>query len=68
MGKKKVLIAVAHRMLVIVYHLWSRRTCSGNLGEDVCKQRSVHTQSQRLIRPLEAFRVRVTVESRAKAA
>jgi transposase len=68
LGKKKALVAVAHRILVIVYHMLSRRTRYGDLGEDVCKRRSVQGQSQRLIRQREALGVTVTVEERAEAA
>ena len=68
MGQKKALVAVAHSMLVIVYHMWSRRTRYVDLGEDVFNRRSVHAQSQRLIRQLEALGFRVTVEGREAAA
>jgi transposase len=67
-GKKKALVAVAHRMLVIVHHRLSRRTRYADLGEGVCKQRSVHAPSPRLIRQLEALGFKVTVEDRAEAA
>jgi transposase len=68
MGKKKALVAVAHSILVIVYHMLSRRTRYMELGEDVVKHRSVQVQSQRLIRQLEALGFRVTVEGREEAA
>ncbi len=68
MGKKKALIAVAHSMLGIVYHMWSRRTCYADLGASVLKPRSIEVQSQRLIRQLEALGVQVTVEAHADAA
>jgi transposase len=68
MGKKKALVAVAHSILVIVYHLLSRRTRYVALGEDVFKHRSVQAQSQRLIRQLEALGFRGTVEDRKEAA
>ena len=68
MGKKKALVAVAHSILVIVYHMLSRRTCYVDLGENVFKQRSVQAQSQRLIRQLEALGFTVTVEGQTEAA
>jgi transposase len=68
MGKKKALVAVAHSILVIVYHMLSRRTRYVELGEDVFKRRSVQAQSQRLIRQLEALGFKVTVEGREEAA
>ena len=68
MGKKKALVAVAHSLLAIVYHMLSRHTRYVDRGEDVFKRRSVQAQSQRLIRQLAALGVTVTVEERADAA
>ena len=68
MGKKKALVAVAHSILVIVYHMLSRRTHYADLGEEVCKPRSVQAQSRRLIQQLEALGCRVTVEGREEEA
>jgi hypothetical protein len=68
MGKKKALVAVAHSMLVIVYHLLSRRTRYVDLGEDVLSRRSGQAQALRRIRHLEALGFRVTVEGREEAA
>ena len=68
MGKKQALVAVAHSMLVIVYHMLSRRTCYVDLGENVFKQRSVQAPSQRLIRQLEALGFKVTVDGHEQAA
>lgn len=68
MGTKKALIAVAHSMLVMVDHMVSRRTRDADLGESVCKPRSVQVQSQRLIRHLEALGFKVPVEGQAEAA
>jgi hypothetical protein len=67
-GKQQALIAVAPRMLVLVYHMWSRRMHYGERGEEVCKPRSVQAQSQRLIRQLEALGCRGTVAGRKEAA
>ena len=68
MGKQTALVAVAHSMLVIVYHILSRRTRYADLGENVVKPRSIQAQAQRLIRQLEALGVTVTVEERADTA
>jgi transposase len=68
MGKKKARVAVAHSMLVIVYPMLSRRPRYAELGESVIKQRSVHAQSQRLIRQREALGCKITVEEPADAA
>ena len=68
MGKKKARVAVAHRIVVIMDHMVSRRTRYLDLGEEVFKPRSVQAQSQRLIRHLEALGCKVTVEEQAEAA
>ena len=68
MGTKNARGAVAHRMLVIVSHLVSRRTREVALGEDGFKRRRVQAPSQRLIRHLEALGLRVTVEGHEEAA
>jgi transposase len=67
-GKKTALVAVAPSMLVIVDHLWSRRTRYADLGENGVTPRSIQAPSQRLIRPLEALGFTGTVEERADAA
>ena len=67
-GLKNARGAVAHRMLVIVSHLVSRRTREVALGEDGFKRRRVQAPSQRLIRHLEALGLRVTVEGHEEAA
>lgn len=62
MGKKKALVAVAHSMLIMVYHILSRREPYRELGGDYFERRNVDDQRQRLIRKLERLGLKVTVE------
>src|SRR4029450_1898287 len=68
MPKKKALVAVAHTMLVIVYHLLSRRVVYAELGSDYVDRQQVERQRRRLVERLEALGVKVTIEEVAEAA
>jgi len=52
MGRKKALLAVGHSILVIVYHVLSRRLGYQELGEDYFDRQNLETQRRRLIRRL----------------
>jgi transposase len=62
MGKKKALVAVAHSMLIMVYHILSRHEPHRELGGDYFERRNADDQRQRLIRKLEGLGLKVTVE------
>jgi transposase len=68
MGKKKALIAVAHSLLVIIYHLLKEKVGYQELGADYQEKRNVENQRRRLIRQLEGLGLRVTVEEAGQAA
>ena len=68
MGRKKALVAVAHSLLVIVYHVLDRRADYRELGGDYFDRQQHQTQQQRLIRRLERMELRVTVEALPNAA
>lgn len=68
MGRKKALVAVAHSLLVIVYHVLDRRAEYRELGGDYFDRRQHQTQQQRLIKRLERMGLRVTVEVLPSAA
>ena len=68
MGKNKALVAVAHSLLVIVYHVLAQRADYRELGGDYFDRQHRQTQQQRLVRKLEAMGLKVTVESLPKAA
>jgi transposase len=68
MPKKKALVAVAHTLLVIAYHLLSRRVPYTELGSDHVDRQQVERQRRRLVERLEALGVKVTIEEVAEAA
>lgn len=68
MPKKKALVAVAHTLRVIVYHLLSRRVGSAELGSDYVDRQQVERQRRRLVERLEGLGVKVTIEEVAEAA
>lgn len=68
MGKNKALVAVGHSILVMIYHILTRRQSYQELGGDYFDGRNVEAQKARLIRKLEALGLRVTVEQSGVAA
>lgn len=68
MGKNKALVAVAHSLLVIVYHVLAQRADYRELGGDYFDRQHQQTQQQRLIKRLERMGLKVTVEALPKAA
>jgi transposase len=67
-GKKRALVAVGHSLLVIAYHMLSRRASYQELGGEYFDRRNVEVQRMRLLRKLEALGVKVTIESLPVAA
>jgi transposase len=68
MGKKKALVAVAHSILVIIYHMLKERAEYKDLGSEYFERRDVEKQRRRLIKQLESLGLKVTVEEVVKAA
>ena len=62
MSKNKALVAVGHSIMVMIYHVLSRRQSYQELGGDYFERQNVERQKVRLIRKLESFGLRVTVE------
>jgi hypothetical protein len=67
-GKKKALVAVGHRILIIVYQVLQDRRSYQDLGGDYCDRRNVDKQRTRLIRQLASLGVKVTAEEVKEAA
>lgn len=67
-GKKKALVAVAHSILVIAYHILKEGTTYHDLGHDYFDQRDTARLQRRLIARLEALGLRVTVQPVLQAA
>lgn len=67
MPKKKALVAVGHTMVVIGYHLLSRRVAYADLGSDYVDRQHIERQRRRLVERLAALGVKVTIEEAAAA-
>jgi transposase len=68
MPKQKALGAVAHRLLVISYHLLSRRVPYAELGTAPLDHQQVERQRRRLVEQLKTLGVTVTIEEGVVAA
>jgi transposase len=67
-GKNRALVAVGHSILVIIYHVLSRKESYSELGGDYFDKRNVEVQRSRLVRQLERLGLKVTVEALPVAA
>lgn len=65
MGRKKALVAVAHSILIMVYHILDRKKAYQELGGDYFDKQNLDLQRKRLIHRLEALGLEVTVSERA---
>jgi hypothetical protein len=65
--KQKALGAIAHRLLVISYHLLSRRVPYTELGTAPRDHQQVERQRRRLVEQLATLGVQVTIEEGALA-
>jgi hypothetical protein len=63
-GKQKAIVAVTHKIVVIVWHLLSTGTLYEDPGAGVVRQTSEEQQRRRAIRQLEALGLTVTVQTR----
>jgi transposase len=68
LGRKKALIAVAHSMLVIIYHMLSRGEAYHELGADYFDRRNSSALQHHLLRKLESLGLKVTVQELNQAA
>jgi transposase len=64
-GHKKAVIAVAHAMLVVAYHLLTRGTTYQELGDDYYDRRHAERAKRRALETLQRQGYRVTLESAA---
>jgi transposase len=62
-GRKRAIVAVAHSILVIAYHLISRKEPYRELGGDYFDKRRPEATAKRLIKRLEHLGVHVLVQS-----
>lgn len=66
-GRKRALVAVAHSLLVIAFHLLQRREPYRDLGPDHFDRRDREAAARRLTKRLEALGYTVSVEPAAAA-
>jgi len=66
-GRKRALIAVSHSMLVIIYHVLTRRTPYQELGATYLDQLAPERLTQRLVKRLERLGHKVTLEPQKAA-
>jgi transposase len=64
-GHKKAVIAVAHAILVVVYHLLTRQTTYHELGDDYYDRRHAERSKRRALETLERQGYRVVLEPTA---
>jgi transposase len=67
-GRKKALVAVAHSILIIMYHIIERQEKYQELGGDYFEKQKSEDHCRRLVRQLEALGMKVTVEAHRPAA
>lgn len=65
LGKKRALVAVGHSILVIAYHLLSKRASDQELGGDYFDRQNAHHYQNKLVHKLEALGLKVTLEPAA---
>ena len=68
LGGKRALVAVSHSILVIIYHMLSKKTPYHDLGPDFVDERSQRILQKRLIHKLETLGLKVSIEERPRAA
>jgi transposase len=62
-GKKKAIVALAHRILVIVYHLLQEKKPYQEYGENSALEREQETMKRQAIRRLEKLGYQVSLEA-----
>lgn len=64
-GTKKAIVAVAHSLLVVIYHMLSEGTRYVDLGEDYFRKRDKDRAKARAVSQLQALGFKVTLEASA---
>jgi transposase len=67
-GKKRAAVAVAHSILVIVYHVIRRGTVYTDLGANYFDERKTEAIQHQLVKRLQRLGFKVTLETQAAAA
>src|SRR5712692_2493151 len=64
-GYKRAAVAVAHKILVAIYHMLSHQVCYNELGDTYLDKRNKHQLTRNLIHRLERLGYTVTLEQKA---
>src|SRR3989449_1171135 len=64
-GYKRAAVAVAHKILVAIYHMFSHQVCYNELGDAYLDKRNKHQLTRNLIHRLERLGYSVTLEQKA---
>ena len=67
-GKKKALVAVAHSILIIIYHILKEEKTYQDLGSNYFEERDHDATKRRAIRNLERLGYQVTLQEENHAA
>ena len=66
-GYKRAVVAVAHKILVAIYHMFSHQVCYNELGDLYLDKRNKHSLTRNLVHRLERLGYRVTLEQQQAA-
>ncbi len=64
-GYKRAAVAVAHKILVAIYHMFSHQVCYNELGDAYLDKRNKHHLTRNLVHRLERLGYTVTLEQKA---
>ena len=64
-GYKRAIVAVAHKILVAIYHMLSHHVCYNELGDLYLDKLNRHTLTRNLVHRLERLGYTVTLEQKA---
>jgi len=64
-GYKRAAVAVAHKILVAIYHMFSHQVCYGELGDLYLDKRNKHSLTRNLVHRLERLGYTVTLKLKA---
>jgi len=67
-GYKRAAVAVAHKILVAIYHMLSHRVCYNELGDAYLDKRNKHHLTRNLVHRLERLGYAVSLTPQEKAA
>jgi len=67
-GKKRAIVAVAHAILVIAYHIIQRKEPYQELGGDYFDKQNPEATAKRLVKRIEKLGYRVTLQSQSAGA